>query len=137
VIGGELNGVERALKILATVDQPVLAGLRDSDGRWVGILGGWQEADNATVFLQMNHERENLGNSLSLVLRGYLIERLIESGVRTLRFWAGTRGGAATIHCPCPYPQRIHRQAGLGVADRAIHIEICNPAVSQTNGLDR
>jgi hypothetical protein len=92
VIGGERNGVERALKIFATVDRPVLAGLRDQEGRWAGILGGWQEADNVTVFLQMNHEREHAGNSLSLVLRGYLIERLIESGVRNLRFWAGSGG---------------------------------------------
>ena len=41
------------------------------------------------VFLQMNDDSEYSDASLSLVLRAYVIEDLIVTGIHSLTFWAG------------------------------------------------
>jgi hypothetical protein len=90
VVGSDTDGIRRALQILAVVRHPLLAGLRHRDGQWLSILGGWRESRDAIVFFQMNDDREHAASSLSVVMRGYLIEDLISDGVRVLQFWAGT-----------------------------------------------
>lgn len=89
VVGADLSGIQRALNIFAAVDRPLLVGLRKRNGEWLSILGGWYEADRAVVFLQMNSDRKHAPLSLSVVMRGYLIESLIRKGIRNLVFWAG------------------------------------------------
>jgi hypothetical protein len=90
VVGARRSQVDRALRMLAAVDRPILVGLRRHDGEFLSIVGGWYEFDRAVVVFQMNNERANPQSSLSLVARGYLIEALIAQGVRRLLFWAGT-----------------------------------------------
>jgi hypothetical protein len=75
-----------------------LIGLQARHGEWLGILGGWYEADRVTVFCQMNNDLEHVADSLSVVLRGYLVESLIEENIRSLFFWDGA-GGPLGRYC--------------------------------------
>ena len=98
VIGADRSGLTRALNMLSCTSRPIMIGLKGEDGEWVSILGGWYEYDRAVVFCQMNNEKDYPDSSLSIVLRGYLIESLIQSGVAKLLFWAGI-GPPLLRHC--------------------------------------
>jgi hypothetical protein len=68
---------------------PVLSGLAAPDGRLVAVLAGVRAGDHLHLLSQFNDE--SLGNlSPSLILRGYLIERLIAQGVASIHFVNGT-----------------------------------------------
>lgn len=89
VVGASRTGIERALRIFASVDQPLLVGLRAQDGEWLSIIGGWHESNRAVMFLQMNSDRKHARSSLSLVARAHLIQRLVQQRIPNLLFWAG------------------------------------------------
>jgi len=101
-VGADPEGLNRAMGMFATVDRPVLVGLRDRKGEWLSILGGWYGPDQATVFFQLNADREHPRDSLSVVLRGYLMEMLIAKGISRLMFWAGAGGPLNRYVQPIP-----------------------------------
>jgi hypothetical protein len=101
VVGADLAGSNRSLRMLSAVNRPLLAGLR-RDGKWVGILGGWYESNRATVHLQMNNDRDFPHDSLCTVLRSYVIESLVAKNMRGLVFWAGV--GPPLSHHAEPVP---------------------------------
>lgn len=80
---------KRALRMVATARQPLRAGLRSANGEWLGVLGGWYESQTATVIMQLNSDSEHPRESLSVVLRGYVIESLIAKKIQQVLFWAG------------------------------------------------
>jgi hypothetical protein len=82
----------RGFNMLEAVSQPILVGLRDKEGELVSLMAGWRHADSATLLFQLNNDRQYPRDSLSTVLRSYLIESLIETGVREAIFWGGTSG---------------------------------------------
>jgi hypothetical protein len=88
-ITAEKATVENRLRMCQVASRPLLVGLRAGGGGWLAILGGWFERDQATVLFQMNCDREHSKESLSLVLRGYLIESLIRRRVRSIVFLGG------------------------------------------------
>ena len=99
VVGAEGKGLNRALRMFEAVDRRMLAGLRDANGDWLAIVGGWYEADRAIIFCQMNNDTEYPERSLCTVLRGYLFESLIvKSRINKVLFWAGV-GGPLLRHC--------------------------------------
>lgn len=99
VVGAEQKGLDRALRMFEAVDRRMLAGLRDANGDWQAIVGGWYEADRAIIFCQMNNDVEYPERALCTVLRGYLFESLIvKSRIRKVLFWAGV-GGPLLRHC--------------------------------------
>jgi hypothetical protein len=99
VVGAEQKGLNRALGMFESVDCRMLAGLRDANGEWLAIVGGWYEADRAVIFCQMNNDTEYPERSLCTVLRGYLFESLIvQSRINKVLFWAGV-GGPLLRHC--------------------------------------
>ena len=102
VTGSGRNGILRAMRMLNTVKQPLLMGLRHENGEWLSILGGWYEADRVVVFMQMNNEREFPQESLCTVARSYLIDAVIQCGFRKLVFWAGVGGPIARYCIPVP-----------------------------------
>ena len=102
VIGAGREGVARALAMLAEADQPLLGGLRRSDGEWVAIIGGWHDGGLPVVFFQMNNERDYATDSLCVVLRGFFFETLIARGFRHVAFWAGVGGPLARVATPEP-----------------------------------
>jgi len=102
VTGAERDGITRAKEMLSLAHSPFLAGLQTRDGEWVGILGGWCEGERAVLFFQMNDDRDHAGDSLCVVLRGYLIEYLIARGIRSLLFWAGAGRPYSEYSHPVP-----------------------------------
>jgi hypothetical protein len=102
ILRGSREGVTRALRMIAGMEKPLLAGLRRADGEWVAILGGWQEGDTPIVVFQMNNDRDYSAESLSTVLRSYFIEELVADGCGKLVFWAGVAGPLARRAQPFP-----------------------------------
>jgi hypothetical protein len=84
--------IDRTVRILSVVDRPLLAGLRHANREWLSVVGGWYEADRFVLFSQLNSDRKYPRAQLSIVLRGYLIEMLIGSGIRSIVFWGGLGG---------------------------------------------
>lgn len=69
--------------------KPVLAGLATADGRLVSVLSGVRAGNHLHLLSQFNDESLR-GLSVSLVLRGYLIEHLIPQGFTSIHFVNGT-----------------------------------------------
>ena len=89
VVGANANGMARAFSMFEHARRPILAGLRDPQGAWLGLLGGWFEGERPIVFFQVNSDKQHARSSLSLVLRGYFLEGLIQTGIGHVVFWAG------------------------------------------------
>ena len=102
VVGGDREGVVRALSMFAEADQPLRAGLRRADGEWVALIGGWRQSGVPIVFFQMNNDRDYAAESLCVVLRSYFFESRIAKGDRRLMFWAGVGGPLAQVANPLP-----------------------------------
>jgi len=80
---------QQSLAMIEATPSRLLIGLRRRGGDWISLAGGWYVGDRAFLALQLNDctcGRE----SISLVLRSYLIEQLINRGIRELVFWNGT-----------------------------------------------
>ena len=80
---------QQALAMIEASPSRFLIGLRQRGGDWISLAGGWYVGDRAFLALQLNN-RACGRESLSLVLRSYLIEQLINQGIRELVFWNGT-----------------------------------------------
>ncbi|HWE83298.1 MAG TPA: GNAT family N-acetyltransferase [Terracidiphilus sp.] len=78
---------------------PVLAGLAAPDGRLVSVLSGVRAGNHLHLLSQFNDESLH-AVSPSLVLRGYLIERLIAQGIASIHFVNGTSGPLARFCDP-------------------------------------
>lgn len=89
-IRADAGAIKRMLKMLSAISEPILVGLRASTGEWVSVAGGWCEHGRATLLFQMNNDQDHHRDSISQVLRSYLIEDLVAMGIRDLFFWAGT-----------------------------------------------
>lgn len=113
--------------MLATVAQPLLVGLRDKNGELLSLMAGWRHSDSATLLFQLNNDRQYPHDSLSTVLRAYLFESLIETGVRETIFWGGTSGalsryseiipGIQVYVDSCAFTWRIARSLVASVVD--------------------
>jgi hypothetical protein len=69
--------------------EPVMLGMKDKDGRWLGILGGRRQGDRMEILWQMN--RSGLPtHSLSAVMRSYCIAQEIARGMKRLYIEGGT-----------------------------------------------
>jgi hypothetical protein len=88
-IATDWEAFSRALRMLRIANEPVIAGLRDRTGKWLSILTGWYETNRVVLFAQLNNDLDYPHSSLSVVLRGYVIETLIGQHIRNLIFWAG------------------------------------------------
>jgi hypothetical protein len=81
--------LERNLEMIEAMDKRMLMGLRRMDGEWIGLAGGWYAGDCAILKIQLN-DRTCSRESVSLVLRSYMIEALINREFRELVFWGGS-----------------------------------------------
>jgi len=82
------RGLQRFLGMIEAMPSRLLIGIRRRGGEWISLAGGWYVGDCAFLALQLN-DRGCKRESVSLVLRSYLIERLINRGIRELVFWSG------------------------------------------------
>ena len=88
-IPGDEERLEIEMSACLSAGRPMLIGLRAQSGEWLAVLAGWYNHDQATVVFQMNRDQEHRSDSLSVVLRGYLIESLIERGFKSIVFVRG------------------------------------------------
>jgi len=82
--------IERDLNMVAAASQPLAIALKHRDGEWLSVIGGWYRPGGAVLCFQCNNERDFGPDSLSVVLRGYLIELLILQGLEELVIWSDT-----------------------------------------------
>jgi len=84
------HSIDRFLKMTASAERPLAAGLKHRNGEWLSIICGVYRPAAGMILMQLNNDREFPKESLSVVLRGYVIESLINQGMKTLDFWAST-----------------------------------------------
>jgi hypothetical protein len=82
--------IDRHLRMVTAAGRPLAVGLKHSSGEWLSVLGGWYIPGGAVLRFQCNNEADFGHDSLSVVLRAYLIESLIRQGLKELVIWADT-----------------------------------------------
>lgn len=93
--------LKKSLAMVESMPSRIIVGLRTNDGEWISLAGGWRVGNRAILNMQLN-EQTRIRESISLVLRSYLIEMLIELGCRELVFWAGS---SAPLSCYSTFPE--------------------------------
>jgi hypothetical protein len=86
----KLAGFERNLDMVAATHRPLAIGLKHSNGQWLSVIGGWHRPGGAVLCFQCNYDCDFDADSLSTVLRAYLIELLIGQGLKELVIWGDT-----------------------------------------------
>jgi len=74
--------------ILSDVPGAFFAGVRNDKDEWVSVASGWLRNDVYFMLIQLNHNGY-ASDSVSTVMRSYLIENLISSGARAINFIGG------------------------------------------------
>lgn len=67
-----------------------LLGLRNAQGQWISLIGGWRQAGVTVLQWQMNtagYERFSIGT----VMRSYYLDHEVKRGTRNLVYYGGTR----------------------------------------------
>ena len=82
--------IERLLKMVTTAERPLAVGLKHRNGEWLSVIGGVYRPTAGVLLFQLNCDLDFPRDSLSVVLRGYLLESLIQQGMKELIIWAGT-----------------------------------------------
>lgn len=82
--------LQENLNRVAASARPLAVGLRHKDGQWLSVTGGWYMPGGAIACFQCNNEEDFGHDSLSVVLRAYLIDMLIRQGLKELVMWADT-----------------------------------------------
>ncbi len=83
--------INRDRRFFEAFGTPVIAGLRDSRGHFISLVTGFTSGEHLHILTQLNGEGEELRKlSLSLVLRGYLIEEFIQRGFTAVHFIHGS-----------------------------------------------
>ncbi len=96
--------VERILNMASEIsaEKRMLAGLRTEGGKWIAAVMGWKELGRCVLVDQFNYDTKRStngdvqvhqkSNSVSTLLRSYLIEQLIQEGVHKLWIYGATGG---------------------------------------------
>jgi hypothetical protein len=84
--------IENCLKMVAASSRPLAIGLKHQNGEWLSVIGGWYRPRGGVLCFQCNNDCDFGSDSLSIVLRAYLIESLIGQSLEELVIWADTRG---------------------------------------------
>lgn len=83
--------IQNGLNMVAAASRPLAIGLKHRGGEWLSVIGGWYRPRGAVLCFQCNNDGDFGLDSLSVVLRAYLIESLIAQGLDELVIWADTR----------------------------------------------
>jgi len=94
-IKSSTSSVDRICSWVGAADRPFACGLRSSEGNWLSVATGFYSGTRATMLLQINDDLHSERSSLSLVLRAYFIDSLIQKSFEKLVFWAGVGGPLA------------------------------------------
>jgi hypothetical protein len=83
------QALDMHLGMIEAMPSRMLLGLRRRGGEWIGLAGGWYVGHRAFLITQLN-DRTCDRESVSLVLRSYLIEGLINRRLQELVFWGNS-----------------------------------------------
>lgn len=86
--GGSAHYLDCCCATLKKVPGSFYAGVCTGTGEWVSLAGGWLRNDRYFMLIQLNDAR-HWHDSVSTVMRSYLIEHLIGSGVKIMIFIDG------------------------------------------------
>ena len=89
-----------------------LTGLRDADGRWLSLIGGWRQGGSTVLFWQMN-TRGWEKHSLGTVMRSFFLEDEIKRGSKRLLIYGGTPHPMRHAFAPDTVSDLVIRQPGL------------------------
>lgn len=89
-----LNPVEAAdfrLQYQSACNLPggFMIGLRNAQGKWLSLIGGWRQGDVTVLHWQMNasgYEKLSVGTAM----RSYFLEHEVERGAKKLIYYGGT-----------------------------------------------
>jgi hypothetical protein len=101
-LSSSISEIRRAVRTVRSAREPWIAGLRHSNGEWLSVSAGWLAPGCATMFLQLNNDRQFGDASLSVVLRAFLIETFIRHGISELVFWSGSAPPLSRYVQPIP-----------------------------------
>jgi hypothetical protein len=93
----------------------IRVGLRSADEGWLSVLAGWRHGERAYIATQINHG-SHPQMSLSMVLRAWLIQALIDRGIREIVFLDGC-AGALQLSCVEERIERAHLVVHTPLAD--------------------
>jgi hypothetical protein len=79
------------LQTIRDVPGSFFSGLRTQGGAWMSVVCGWVKGSRMFIFLQVNNGIDAKA-SVSTVLRSYLIEHAIGSGIRDIKIIDGCGG---------------------------------------------
>lgn len=89
-----------------------LSGLRDADGNWVSLMGGWRQGTTTVLHWQMNAaglEKFSVGT----VMRSYFLEVEIARGTREVLLFGGTSHGMRSAFQNEPVADLVMERPGL------------------------
>lgn len=66
-----------------------LCGLRDGQGKWLSLIGGWRQKDTTVLYWQMNASGMEK-HSIGTVMRSFFMESEIARGATQLLIYGGT-----------------------------------------------
>jgi hypothetical protein len=89
-IPGQPGAVERLLDMVATAKEILAVGLKHRNGAWLSAIGGVYRPGAGVLLMQLSDDKGFPRDSLSVVLRGYLMEKLIRRGEEYFTIWGGT-----------------------------------------------
>jgi hypothetical protein len=84
---------DRRLRALRERDS-FLIGLREKNGEWLSLLGGWRHAGATVMLFQMNTANRSK-DSIGTVMRSYFLESEIARGTKHLSIYHGTKHSMA------------------------------------------
>ncbi len=102
------------------------ATLRSSDGELLSYCSGFVKQDSAVVMYQFNH-RDYPDLSLSMTMRGFLIQHWIELGLRRMVLPMGMNGNLAHAAGVNPVTQVFILKRSLRAAAKAILLRLTAP----------
>lgn len=85
-----LDSVERTLRMVSSAERPMAVGLKHQNGEWLSVMIGVYTPAAGVLMMQLNNDRNFPRESLSVVLRSYLLESLINEGKTEMIAWGGT-----------------------------------------------
>jgi hypothetical protein len=90
-------------------------GLRDPQGEWLSLIGGWRQKTVTVLHWQVNasgYERDSIGT----VMRSFFLQHEVERGARRLVIYRGT----------------THSMANSFLREQAIHLVVCSGSLKTT-----
>ncbi|PYR93384.1 MAG: hypothetical protein DMF84_10370 [Acidobacteria bacterium] len=101
-LSSSVSEIRRAVRTVKSADDTWIAGLKHANGEWLSVSAGWSAPGRATMFLQLNNDKQFGDASLSVVLRAFLIETFIRRGISELVFWSGSAPPLSRYVQPIP-----------------------------------